>query len=111
MPAELFPQAPIASVHALFDEDDVAPNPRGDVCETLWDADVITAVDHMTRRESVVYGRGLLREIRASDRPKWVRVIRVGVDLGTDELPRLLAVVQAVKGRHDCRRGAGASDR
>jgi hypothetical protein len=98
MPRELFPEAPIASVHALFDVDGIAPNPAEDVCETLSDAEVITAVDHMTRREQIIYGRSLLREIKASDRQRWVRILRIGLDLETDELDRLRAVVGAVKG-------------
>lgn len=99
----LFPEAPVASVHALFDEDGIKPNPREDVVETLWDAEIITAVDHMTQRETVLFGRKLIARIRRSDQPRWVNVLRIGLDFDTEELTQLKAIVKAVKGRCDMR--------
>ena len=94
----LFPEAPVASFHALFDERGVGPRDREDVWATLRDAEVVTAVDHMSGREIVIFGRPLLEELGASGGRRWVDVLRVGIDLGTDELPKLRAAVTAVKG-------------
>ena len=99
----LFPEAPIASVHALFDENGIKPNPSEDIVETLWDAEIITAVDHMTQRETILFGRKLVEQIRRSDQPRWVNVLRIGLDFDTDELDDLKAIVRAVKGRCDLR--------
>lgn len=101
MPCELFPKAPVASFHALFDLSGVRPNPSADVRGTVYDADVITAVDHMSRAEAVVFGRRLFERVRRTGRAEWVSVLRVGVDFDTDEPHRLAAVVRAVKGRSD----------
>lgn len=103
MAVGLFPEAPIASVHALFDEDGVKPNPGEEIVETLWEADIITAVDHMTQCETVLFGRKLIEQVRRSDHPRWVRVLRIGLDRDTDELARLKAIIKAVKGRCDLR--------
>ena len=42
-----------------------------------------------------------MEEIRKGGKPKPVALVKVGLDPDTDELEKLLALVQVVKGRHD----------
>jgi hypothetical protein len=100
MTRSLLPGAPVAPFDALFDLDGVRPNRSSeeDVWGTLRDAEVITAVDHMTGREVVVFGRELLRRLVETGGRRWADVLRVGLDFDAGELPRLRAAVAAVKG-------------
>lgn len=98
MKSELFPGAPVASFHALFDERGVGPRDWEDVWATLRDAEVVTAVDHTTGREFVMFGRPLLEKIRDSGGRRRVDVLRVGLDVDAGELPMLRAAVAGAKG-------------
>ncbi len=64
-------------------------------------ADVVIGRDNMTGRDFPLYGRDLAERIRATGRGQWARVLHVGLDQDTDELEQVLAVIEAIKGRHD----------
>ena len=52
----------------------------------------------MTQSDTAVYGRKLLKEMLESGVAQPCRVLRIGIDQEGDELEKLLALVQAVKG-------------
>ena len=91
------------SIHALFHTDGINPNESGpiDPRRIMDSADVIIAVDVMSRRESLVFGRQVLASIVRENIARGVRVLRVELDMDTDELERLLALTLVVKGSHD----------
>ena len=91
----------VVPIHAILDESETGPNPSFDARQALHDAEVILGVDVMSEREFLVYGSETLRLIVANKRPADCRVLRIGIDQESDELERLLAIVQVVKGKHD----------
>lgn len=92
----------IVPIDALFDEG-VGPNLSGehDPRESLATADVILGVDVMTEREFLVYGRDALEDVTEGGEPRPMVVLRVGLDQETDELEKLIALVQTTRGRND----------
>jgi hypothetical protein len=91
---------PVVPIDALFGEY-CGPNFSADPRAALHAAAVIIGVDVMSGREFLVYGRPLLEEIQKSGMPRPLAVFKVGLDEDTDELEKLIALVQVVKGRHD----------
>ncbi len=64
-------------------------------------ADVVIAVDVMTRAEILVYGEVRLFPIEFGNATAVLRVLAVELDLDSDEVETLAALVEAVKGDHD----------
>lgn len=97
-------------VDALLAADGVGPNvqPGFDARQILLAADVILGIDVMTRNTLIVFGREFLKEI-ADGSPKSPRsaIVKVELDEQTDELTRLVSLVETVRGRHDYKRGTG----
>jgi hypothetical protein len=92
------------SIHALLAEDGVSPNvqPDFDARQILQAADVILGMDVMTRGTFIVYGRDFLANV--SDARKDAQIaalIKVELDQDSDELAKLLSLVDNVKGRHE----------
>jgi hypothetical protein len=89
--------------HALFAEDNLNPNeswtehPR----DLVSAAEIVLAVDVMTGTQALIYGRGVLEGIVAGSIIKGVEVLGVELDMETDELERLVALVRVAKGHDD----------
>ncbi len=92
----------VIPIDALFNEE-LGPNESDDPREALQEAEVILAVDVMTQKEAVVFGKELLQEIASGKNAASVAMLRIGLDIETDELEKLLALVQVMKGYHDYR--------
>ena len=86
-------------INALFDGN--GPNLSADPRGTLRKAQLIFGVDVMTRNRFLVYGRPDLERIVSTGQKMEMVMAAVELDEETDELEKLLALVQVVKGRHD----------
>ena len=64
-------------------------------------ADLVIAVDVMTRVEILVYGEVRLFPSEFGNATAVLRVLAVELDLDSDELGALATLVEAVKGEHD----------
>lgn len=93
----------VVPIHALLNAAGTGPNLSADPRPDLHASEVIIGVDMMTGHEFVAFGRRTLEQIVCSGQARPVRIMRVGIDQETDELERLLAIVQAVKGSDDYR--------
>ena len=82
----------------------VNPNPE---MRPLLNADIIIGRDVMSGGEFVVYGRTLLRQKAAGDTSDDYDILFIEIDQGkeTDELEKLCAMVEVVKGRHEYEAG------
>jgi hypothetical protein len=92
----------VIPIAALFDHalgPNLADDPRG----LLQSADVIVAVDVMSQAEALIYGREALTRISKSREADELGVMKVGLDVETDELERLIALVRVIKGHDDYR--------
>ena len=73
----------------------------------LAGAELILGMDHREQDQHfVIYGRDILDQPPAGEVPQGTRVLIISLDSQnskTNELEQILAVVQVVKGRHDCR--------
>jgi hypothetical protein len=89
--------------HALFAADNLNPNAHlgRDPSAVVASADVVLAQDVMTGRQSLIYGRKLLEMIVASGKGEEAEFLAVELDLDTDELERLIALVRVIKGHDD----------
>jgi hypothetical protein len=96
-------EGPIVPIDALFGLHGLEPNPDADPEPMLQSADIITGVDVMSCHEFLVYGRQTLERIAASMADEVVSVLRIGLDEETDELEKLVVLVEQVKGQHDYR--------
>jgi hypothetical protein len=76
-------------------------SPAGDPLPIVLAADIIIAVDVMTRREEVASGRKVLQGGAPSDEAGTRRVLKVELDAETDELERLAVLITAFKGQHE----------
>jgi hypothetical protein len=65
--------------------------------------DVIIGVDVMSGHEFLVYGRKTVERISRMDSEEEFSVLYIGLDQETEELERLVALVEVVKGSHDYR--------
>ena len=72
-------------------------NPAGLVAA----ADLVVAVDVMTRRQLVVYGEVALFPTEFGGRSATFLVLAVEVDFDTEEVDALAALVESVRGDHD----------
>jgi hypothetical protein len=80
---------------------EMRPNPA--MTATLNAAQVIFGIDVMTRNEFLVYGRKALEKIQRTGKSKPLAVLYIEVDQEGDELEKLCAMVEVVKGRCDYR--------
>lgn len=88
---------------ALLDATSTGPNRDAefDPRDLVDEADVILAVDVDSQQEQPVFGRAALeRTVRPGGADPPV-VLRVEIEMGTEDLDTLTAVVHAVKGRSD----------
>jgi hypothetical protein len=91
---------PIVPINALFD-DELRASLSADYLTFIQEADVIFGVDVMSEREFLLYGRAALEQVAASGEAKPIRVFRVSLDQETDDLEKLIALVQALRGSSD----------
>jgi hypothetical protein len=95
----------VVPINALFDES-FGPNLQAefDPRALILDAELIIAVDVMSREQSLVYGRKLLTEMATgatSFRDVWT--LKVTLDMKSGELAKLLMLVFVAKGVVDYR--------
>jgi hypothetical protein len=86
--------------HALFAEDGVNPNLElaDDARELLRAADAVVAVDVMTGHKILFYGRTVLDLIATGGLRVPANAVCIELDMDTDEVGRLLALLLVVKG-------------
>jgi hypothetical protein len=98
--------APVIPINALFGKG-FGPNLSTplDSRQELRDADVILGMDVMSRSVFLIYGQDVLEDLARTGEARHLRVLRIGLDQETEELERLVALVETVKGRHDYRGG------
>lgn len=94
-------------INALFDLSGTKPNEAAgfDVRQTLDEAEVILARDVMSGDEFILFGRDVIRQIASGDRPEGAPTLMVELDRGpgSDDLERILGLIESFKGRHDYR--------
>jgi hypothetical protein len=90
-------------IDALFAPGGINLNPEVEFREWLTEAEVIIGIDVMSRHRFLVYGRDALEEVVRSGEPREMDVFAVELDRETDELERLCALAEVVKGRCDYR--------
>lgn len=90
----------IVPFHALVDESSNGLNLESDSQSLLDEAEVVIARDVMTDYETIVFGRQRFEEYEKEGgiAPS---MLTVGLDIETEELDRLIVLVEDVKGRHD----------
>jgi len=88
-------------LESLFAADGISPNPEVDPRAALAEAEVVLGIDVMTRHSVVVFGRNALKAIVRTGKARVVPVLGVEIDLETDDLEKLCALMVVVKGRHD----------
>ena len=96
----------MVTLESLFASDGINPNEDIDASDLLAEADVIVARDVMSLHETLVYGRDTVERIAAGEELP-AQLLKVDIDFETDDLEKLLALVQVAKGHHDYR-SAGA---
>lgn len=100
----LLAHLPGLPVHAIFGSngpDDCSPNRDWNPAKEIRSASLIFVRDVMTRKEYLVYGRKTLKRVARQGKEETVRTLVVELDYDTDELEKLLALVQVLRGRHD----------
>jgi hypothetical protein len=104
-------QPDVIPIHALFAADGINPNPEhaDEIRQALHDAEVIFGVDVMSQHEFLVYGRHVPQQVLDTGQERDVHVLRIGLDMETDELERLVALVRVVKGHDDYRAFEGGA--
>lgn len=89
------------SIDALFDEAGTGPNLSADPRPLLNEADIVFGVDRMSGREFLVYGADALRHVIDTGKSMSLYLLFIELDHETDDLERLLALMEVVKGKHD----------
>ena len=81
------------SIDALFAYDGISPNEHADLDprELIGSADVVVAVDVMSQRKQLLYGRQKLKDIVASGKPQMGVYLEIELDEKTDDLEKLCA--------------------
>jgi len=74
----------------------------GEYMQLLADADLIFGIDELSGKQSVVFGRTSLEELVRYGQCNILGVVNVAVDEETSDLEKLAAIVQEIKGFHDC---------
>ena len=93
-------------IDALLAADGISPNvqPGFDARQIIQAADVILGMDVMPRNTFILVGHEFLKEIAGGTRKSQLSVIvKVELDERTDELARLVGLVESVRGRHEYR--------
>ena len=90
----------VIPIDAMFDEG-VGPTSEYKGLSTIAEVEMIFGRDVMTGNLFVVYGRELLSEIAGSGVARSSTGVIIELDQKTKELEKLLALVQALKGKHD----------
>jgi hypothetical protein len=96
----------IIPIEALFG-DGRDPKAEVEYRRLLAEADLIFAIDEMSGKQSIVFGRLSLEELVRAGQSNILGVVNVGVDHETMEIEKLATLVQDIKGHHDYY-GAGA---
>jgi hypothetical protein len=73
----------------------------GDPDRIVESADLIVAVDVMTKRQILVYGEVAMFSVEFGGESKMFQVLAVELDLDTEEISTLATIVEFVKGDHD----------
>lgn len=95
----------VLPINSLFDGS-FGPNLKADFDPrvVIRQAEVIIAVDVMSREQSLVYGRKLLNEMATGKIPnRELRGLRISLDMESEELAKLLMLVFVTKGVVDYR--------
>jgi hypothetical protein len=87
-------------LNALLD-DNHELDPAAAACADVYAADVILGVDVVSQKQFIVFGRKTLRRLVRGGAGRGAKVLLIAVDEETEELPKLLTLVMATKGRHD----------
>jgi hypothetical protein len=87
----------------LFAEDGFSPNPYTNPRQILAAAEVIFGVDDVTEEQFLVFGIEAIKGLFSDKHAVAFQVLYITLDLAGDDLAKLLAVVQAIKGRDDYR--------
>jgi hypothetical protein len=88
-------------IDALFASDGISPNPELDAAKMLSEAQVIIGRDVMTGHEFLLFGRDRLARIARTGVEQAAVVLKIELDQETDELEKLIALVEFIKGKHD----------
>jgi hypothetical protein len=88
-------------IHALIDDSGVRPSLAADHRQALRAADLIIGEDVKSGRQFLVYGRAALAHDVGGGQTAWLRTLKIALDPETEELGRLLTLVQDLKGHHD----------
>lgn len=95
------------ALDGLFGPDGVSMNPFSDPRPLLFAADAILGVDAASQGKFPVYGRAFLEQIAGGSERASGCVLRVELGHQADDLERLCAVVQVMRGRHEYQGGEG----
>jgi len=87
-------------IDAFLAEDNISLSENA--AETLRAADIITAVDVMSRKEPIIFGRETLEDMKYPASPS-----HFAIDHDTDELGQLVAMVAAIRGSQDWQSAGG----
>ncbi len=93
----------IVSLRALLAKDGISLNEQADIDarRLLESADVILAIDAVSRHEFLMFGPPASESTSVTGTAASLAVLFVEIDQDTDELERLAALVLAIKGRCD----------
>jgi hypothetical protein len=94
-------------IEALFDTDGSCPNESAgfDVRHVLNSAKVIVGRDVMSGREFILFGRDTVERVAQGEEPEGAELLVVALDDDekSNDLQRIIALVETIKGRHDYR--------
>jgi len=94
-------------IEALFDVDGSCPNESAgfDVRGVLNTAKVIIGRDVMSGREFILFGRDVIERVATGQEPEGAEMLVVALDDDgrSDDLKRIITLVETIKGRHDYR--------
>jgi hypothetical protein len=77
----------------------ISPNPE--MLPSLHEAEIIFGVDVMTGHRFLLYGRAQLKRIAETGIEEMAPVLYIGLDQETDELEKVVIIVEVVKGECD----------
>lgn len=99
---------PAVPIEALFDEDGSCPNESAgfDVRQVLNTAKVILGRDVMTGREFILFGRDTVERVASGQEPEGAELLVISLDDDerSNDLERIIGLVETIKGRHDYRK-------
>ena len=86
-------------IQAFYGDSFTEPNREWDPGPSLRMAQVIVGVDWTTGDELLVYGQAVIDSIIRAGHGRELYMLKIGLDVDTDELIELLALVRSAKGR------------